>query len=213
MGGMGEVSLPAFALTVLVIAATPGPAVALILRRAGVQGFRAAIPTVLGIEAGLYMWALAVGLGLAALVTASETAFLIWRVAGALFLVYLGVMAIRSGWAMRGLPDSDPLPAIRRSDHGAFAEGVLVQLANPKAAVFLFAFYPQFLPAETLTLGSAAALGAVQVAIELPLYLLLAAVVGKATAWFSRTSVRRRLECVSGSVLVALGLRVASSDA
>jgi threonine/homoserine/homoserine lactone efflux protein len=64
-----------------------------------------------------------------------------------------------------------------------------------------------------LTLGSAAALGALQVLIELPLYLLLAAVVGKASAWFSRTVVRRRLEYISGSVLVALGVRVALTDA
>jgi threonine/homoserine/homoserine lactone efflux protein len=137
----------------------------------------------------------------------------VWRIAGALFLAYLGVRAIRTGWAMRGMRDLDPLPTVRRSGHGAFAEGLLVQLANPKAAVFLFAFYPQFLPADTLTLGSAAALGALQVLIELPLYLLLAAVVGKASAWFSRTVVRRRLEYISGSVLVALGVRVALTDA
>ncbi len=213
MAFVNTVNLPAFVVTVLVIAATPGPAIALILRRAGVGGFRAAIPTVLGVEAGLYIWALAVGLGLATLVTASETAFLIWRVAGALFLIYLGVRAIRSGWRLRGQPDLNPLPPVRRSGHGAFAEGVLVQLANPKAAIFLFAFYPQFLPAETLTLGSAATLGAIQVLIELPLYLLLAAAVGSASRWFSRTTVRRRLEYLSGTVLIALGVRVAVSDA
>jgi threonine/homoserine/homoserine lactone efflux protein len=210
---VNTVNLPAFIITVLVIAATPGPAIALILRRAGVGGFRAAVPTVLGIEVGLYIWALAVGLGLATLVTASETAFLIWRLAGALFLVYLGIRAIRSGWALRAQADVDPLPPVRRSGHGAFAEGVLVQLANPKAAVFLFAFYPQFLPADTLTLSSAATLGLVQVMIELPLYLLLAGAVGSASRWFSRTGVRRRLEYLSGSVLIALGVRVALSDA
>ncbi len=213
MAFVNTVNLPAFVVTVLVIAATPGPAIALILRRAGVGGFRAAVPTVLGIEAGLYIWALAVGLGLATLVTASETAFLIWRVAGALFLIYLGVRAIRAGWALRGKPDLDALPPVRRSGHGAFAEGVVVQLANPKAAVFLFAFYPQFLPAESLTLSSAATLGAIQVLIELPLYVLLAAAVGSASRWFSRTTVRRRLEYLSGTVLIALGVRVAVSDA
>lgn len=208
---MDAVNLPAFVVTVLVIAATPGPAMALILRRAGVGGFRAAVPTVLGVEAGLYVWALAVGLGLAALVTASETAFLVWRVAGALFLVYLGVRAIRSGWALRHAGDLDPLPPVTRSGHSAFAEGVIVQLANPKAAVFLFAFYPQFLPADALTLHSAAALGLLQVLIELPLYLALAGLVGWASAWFSQTRIRRRLEYVSGGVLVALGLRVGLS--
>jgi len=206
-------SLPAFVLTVLVIAATPGPAVALILRRAGLHGWRAALPTVVGLELGLYIWALAVGLGVAALVTASETAFLAWRIAGALFLVYLGLRAIRAGWRFRGMGELDPLPAVPRSTHGAFAEGLLVQLANPKAAVFLFALYPQFLPSEGPTLGSAAQLGLVQVAIELPLYVAFAALVGTFSAWFAQTRIRRRLEYLTGTVLVALGLRVALSRA
>lgn len=209
---METLNLPAFVLTVLVIAATPGPAIALLLRRAGLHGFRAAVPTVLGLEVGLFLWALAVGLGLATLVTASQTAFLVWRVAGALFLIYLGVRAIRSGWRLRGGVEVDPLLSPASPGHTALGQGVLVQLANPKAAVFLFAFYPQFLPANALTFRSAAALGVIQVMIELPLYLAFAALVGRASAWFSQTGVRRRLEYLSGSVLVALGLRVAVGD-
>lgn len=202
----------AFVITVLVIAATPGPAVALILRRAGLHGLRAAVPTVLGLELGLFLWALAVGAGLAALVTASQTAFLVLKVVGAGFLVFLGVRAIRQGWALRDQHGYDPLPLVAPSSRGAFMEGLIVQLANPKAAIFLFAFYPQFLPADTLTLGSAATLGLLQVAIELPLYIGLAALVGSARTWFTQTRVRRRLEYTSGAVLVALGLRVAVGE-
>lgn len=208
---MTAANLPAFVLTVLVIAGTPGPAVALILRRAGLHGWRAAVPTVLGLELGLFIWVLAVGLGLAALVTASQTAFLVWRVVGALFLVYLGIRAIRSGWRMRTLGEYDPLPAVPRSTHGAFAEALLVQLANPKLAVFLFALYPQFLPGTGPTLGAAAQLGALQIVIETPLYLAFAGLVGAFSAWFSRTRVRRRLEYVTGAVFIALGVRVAVS--
>lgn len=203
-------ALPAFLLAVVVIAASPGPAVVLILQRAGAHGFRAAIPTVLGIEAGLFLWALAAGTGMAALVAASETAFLVLRVAGAIFLVYLGVKAIRSGWRLRGRDDAEPLPKVDApKGHRAFAEGLIVQLANPKAAVFLFAFYPQFVPAEGPVLLTTVTLGAIQVSLETILYLGLAFAVGSASAWFSRTSVRRRLDYVSGSVLIALGARVA----
>jgi threonine/homoserine/homoserine lactone efflux protein len=203
-------ALPAFLLAVVVIAASPGPAVVLILQRAGAHGFRAAIPTVLGIEAGLFLWALAAGTGMAALVAASETAFLILRVAGAIFLVYLGVKAIRSGWRLRGRDDAEPLPKVDApKGHRAFAEGLIVQLANPKAAVFLFAFYPQFVPAEGPVLLTTVTLGAIQVSLETILYLGLAFAVGSASAWFSRTSVRRRLDYVSGAVLIALGARVA----
>ena len=203
-------ALPAFLLAVVVIAASPGPAVVLILQRAGAHGFRAAIPTVLGIEAGLFLWALAAGTGMAALVAASETAFLVLRVVGAIFLVYLGVKAIRSGWRLRGRDDAEPLPKVDApKGHRAFAEGLIVQLANPKAAVFLFAFYPQFVPAEGPVLLTTVTLGAIQVLLETILYLGLAFAVGSASAWFSRTSVRRRLDYVSGSVLIALGARVA----
>ena len=203
-------SLPAFLLAVLIIAASPGPAIVLILQRAGAHGFRAAVPTVLGLELGLFVWALAAGTGMAALVAASETAFLVLRVAGAIFLAYLGVRAIRSGWRLRGRDDTDPLPRVEPpKGHRAFAEGLLVQLANPKAAVFLFAFYPQFVPADGPVLAATVALGLIQVSFETVLYLALAAVVGRAAAWFSRTRVRRRLDYASGVVLLALGARVA----
>ena len=210
---MTAANLPAFALTVLVIAATPGPAVALILRRAGVHGWRAAVPTIAGLELGLFIWVVGVGLGLTVLITASQTAFLIWRVVGALFLIYLGIRAIRAGWRLRGMGEYDPLPAVRRSSHGAFGEGLLVQLANPKLAAFLFALYPQFLPSTGPTLSAAAWLGALQIVIETPLYLAFAGLVGALRAWFSQTRVRRRLDYVTGTILVALGVRVALSKA
>jgi threonine/homoserine/homoserine lactone efflux protein len=94
--------LPAFFLAVLLISASPGPAMALILRRAALRGFRRTVPVVLGLEVGLYAWALLAAAGVAALVAASE---------------------VGGGWR-------------------AFGEGVAVQLANPKAAVFMVAFFP-----------------------------------------------------------------------
>lgn len=204
-------SLPAFLLAVLVIAASPGPAMALIFQRAGLHGFRAAIPTVLGIEVGLFIWALAAGAGLAALVAASEIAFWILRVVGAGFLIYLGVKSIRAGWRLRGGTGVDalPTPPSPRSHGGAFFEAVVVQLANPKAAFFLLAFYPQFLPADGPVLPATVQLGLIQVSVETVLYLGLAAAVGSASAWFSQTKIRRRLDYASGAVLIALGLRVA----
>src|SRR6476469_749870 len=92
--GMEVVSaLPAFVLAVLLISASPGPAMALIFRRAALRGWRAAVPTVLGLELGLYCWALFAGAGFAALVAASEVAYLVLRVVGAVVLLYLGFRA------------------------------------------------------------------------------------------------------------------------
>ena len=210
-------SLPAFVLAVVLISATPGPAMALILRRSALRGFGAAVPTVLGLELGLYLWALAAAAGFAALVAASETAYLALRVVGALVLVYLGARSLRSAWRERrhgpGMPQTVGSTADaekgRPGAARAFGEGLLVQLANPKAAVFMIAFYPQFVPAEAPLFATTAALALLQVAIETALYLGLAAGVARTGAWFRRPVVRRRMEALSGGVLIALGARVA----
>jgi threonine/homoserine/homoserine lactone efflux protein len=208
-------SLPAFVLAVLLISASPGPAMALIFRRAALRGLRGAVPTVLGLELGLYVWALFAGAGFAALVAASEVAYLVLRVVGAAVLLVLGFRALRAAWRDGGLPDEagEPLPtAGRRRWWGAFGEGVVVQLANPKAAVFMIAFYPQFVPADGPVFATTALLGLLQITLETGLYLALAAGVARAGSWFRRPRIRRRLEAVSGTVLLGLGLRVATSS-
>lgn len=221
------VMLPAFVVAVVLISASPGPAVALILRRAALRGLRASVPTVFGLELGLYLWALAAAGGFAALVAASQTAYVVLRVVGAAVLLYLGVRALRAAWAARAMPTVEPVeeppttrsdatqgggPAGRRGDLRAFSEGLVVQLANPKAAVFMLAFYPQFVPADRPLFTTTALLALLQVLIETALYLSLAAGVARAGAWFRRPRVRARVELLSGSVLVGLGLRVAASS-
>ncbi len=193
---------------------------ALILRRAALRGWRGAVPTILGLEAGLYLWALAAAAGFAALVAASEAAYLVLRVGGAVVLVVLGVKAWLAAWRPPepGPADQQSAPGDDASAHGsrrrwlgAFAEGGAVQLANPKAALFMLAFYPQFVPADRPLFATTAALALFQVVLETVLYLGLAMVVGRARQWFSRPVVRRRLEAISGTVLVGLGVRVAAT--
>ena len=86
----------------------------------------------------------------------------------------------------------------------------MVQLANPKAAVFMIAFYPQFVPPEGPVFVTTALLGLLQITIETCLYLALAAGVARAGTWFRRPRIRRRLDAVSGTVLVGLGVRIAA---
>jgi threonine/homoserine/homoserine lactone efflux protein len=187
---------------------------ALILRRAALHGLSGAVPTVLGLELGLYLWALAAAAGLAALVAASEVAFIVLRVVGAVVLLYLGVRMWRAAWRSRTAGQLDEA-AVARTGGGwakAFGEGVLVMLANPKAAAFMIAFYPQFVPAGRPLFATTALLAVVQVAVEIVLYLTLAAAVGRAGAWFRRPAVRRRLDAIGGTVLVTLGLRMATEN-
>ena len=200
--------LPAFLLAIVVISAVPGPAIALLIRRCSVGGFRAGVPIVLGLESGLYLWILAAGAGLAALVATSEVAFTILRVVGAAILLYLAVQAFRS--ARRGAVAELETPHVL--PRNGFVLGLATNAANPKAAVFTFAFYPQFIPRGYPLLPTAAALGLLQVALETVLYLGFAALVGRARGWFTRSRVRRRLDALCGGVLLALGLRVAAES-
>jgi len=171
---------------------------------------------VLGLEAGLYVWALAAAAGFAALVAASEVAFLVLRVVGAAFLLFLGTRALlaarRGGDAGGGAATSvAPEPPTGRTWARAFGEGALVQLANPKAAVLMLALYPQFVPPDRPLFLTTSLLALLQVTIETAIYLGLAAGVGRAGAWFRRPHIRRRVDTVTGTVLVGLGLRVAAA--
>ncbi|MGI5128240.1 LysE family translocator [Pseudonocardia sp. CA-107938] len=204
-------SLPSFLVAVLLISASPGPAMALILRRAALHGFRAAVPTVVGLEAGLFAWAMLAAAGFAALVAASETAFVVLRAVGAAVLVVLGVKA----WlgVLRGLPVApEGAASPPRAWWRSVAEAVAVSLANPKAAVFMVAFYPQFVPADRPLFATTALFASAQVALETALYLALSAGVARAGGWFRRSTIRRRLDALSGAVLVGLGVRMAASS-
>jgi threonine/homoserine/homoserine lactone efflux protein len=145
-----------FALASAALVAVPGPAVLYIVTRGVAHGRRGAILSMLGIEAGNFVQVLAATAGLAAVVASSATAFSIVKYAGAAYLVVLGIRAIREGGAVF----SGIQPA-GRSDRRLFSEGLLVGTLNPKLAIFLLAFLPQFIdPAagpvwlQTLVLGS-----------------------------------------------------------
>jgi threonine/homoserine/homoserine lactone efflux protein len=200
--------LPAFFAAVLLISAAPGPAVALLVRRAATRGFEATVPVVVGLELGLYFWIVAAGAGLAALVAASDTAYLVLRIGGGAFLVLLGLRAWRE--AVRGGAEAAAPPdGSRRS---GFLLGVVTNLANPKAAVFTFAFYPQFIPHGYDLLPTAALLGVLQISFELCLYCAFVAGVARTRGWFLRRRTRRILDALSGSALLGLGARVAAES-
>ena len=215
--------LPAFLLAVLAISAVPGPAMALILRRAAVYGGRATVPLVLGLEAALFIWALAAALGLAALVAVSEVAYTVLRVAGAAVLVVLGLLALRSAWRARreartsvadGAPTTDAIsetPGRGLSARRAFAEGLVTNLANPKAAVFMVAFFPQFIPRGYPVLPTTVVLATLQITVETVLYSSLAFGVGHARHLVDRPSVRAGIDAISGTILLGLGLKIATT--
>ncbi|MBE7191440.1 MAG: LysE family translocator [Gordonia polyisoprenivorans] len=215
--------LPGFVLAVVLITATPGPAFALVVQRTAVRGLPHGLATLTGTGLGLYTWVLLVASGLA-VVAASEIGFVILKVVGVIVLAWFALRAFSSWWQLRSEPPAESTgaapTATSRTTRAPFrtpqairaiGEGFTVQMANPKAAIFLLALYPQFVPPTMPLFETAAILGVVQVAIESSLYIALALGVHRAGDWFRRSVVRRRLEAATGTVLLCLGVRLAFS--
>jgi threonine/homoserine/homoserine lactone efflux protein len=203
---MPATSLLPFVAAVVLMWLSPGPALTVLLRTATLRGLSHAVATTVGLEIGLYFWAIAAAAGAAALVAASEVAFVVLRVGGAVVLILLGIKAWRSASRAHG---REPSLTGQGGRSKAFGNGLLVQLANPKTATLLIAFYPQFVPSGRPLLATTAELALLQVMIESVLYLAVAIAVSRAGDWFRRPAIRRRLEAVSGTVLIGLGIRVA----
>jgi threonine/homoserine/homoserine lactone efflux protein len=204
-------TLIAFAGAAAVVALVPGPSTAIIVRQSVTAGRRAGVAAMLGNECGVVLWGLAAAFGLSALLLASTIAYDAMRIVGAVFLVTLGARAL---WRSRrpAAPAADEAPVRAGSRWRAFRLGLLTNFANPKAGVFAVSFLPQFVPAGASVLPVLIALSLVWALIDMVWYLALIWLAGRAGRAFGRPSVRRRLEQVSGVVLVGLGLRLAAES-
>jgi threonine/homoserine/homoserine lactone efflux protein len=180
----------------------PGPATALVVRSAAVHGRREAFQTVLGNSTGILGWALASVLGISALVAASETAFFALKVVGAIVLVYLGAQALRGGKA------AGEGGRVRIAG-SPFGQGLLTSGANPKLAVFFVALFPQFVPAHAPVLPWTLAMAAILIAVDLVYFTALAWVVSRAKRAVVGSRLARRVEALTGAVMIGLGVRVA----
>jgi threonine/homoserine/homoserine lactone efflux protein len=196
-----------FAGASLALLAIPGPAVIYVVTRSLDQGRPAGIVSMLGVETGTFAYALAAAAGLSGLIAASATAFTVVKYAGAAYLLYLGVRKLLE----RQHPGD--LPVTGRSR--LYLNGLLVQLLNPKIAIFFVAFLPQFV-------NSSRGPVAVQMLVLGTLFTLLAvlsdgayAVLAGAAGGWLRTSRRARgsLAKVSGGVYIGLGVTAALSGA
>ena len=193
-------SLAAFVGVAVVVTVTPGPATALVVRSTLRGGRRAAFSTTLGNSVGVLFWGVASAVGISALVAASQIAFLVLKVTGAAVLVVLGVQA----WRRRRQVDGHR-PATRR----AFRDGVVTSLANPKLAVFFVALFPQFLSGGHSTLSKGVLMACLIVALDLVWYSALALIVARARHALAGGRWTRRIERVTGGVMIGLGLRLA----
>jgi threonine/homoserine/homoserine lactone efflux protein len=201
-----DIAWPIFVAASLVLIVTPGQDMVLVMSRSIAQGPAAGVATAAGVAFGLVGHTVLATLGLGAILRASDGLFVALKLAGAAYLVWLGVSMLRS--ASHAL---DPARAAPRPPWRLFADGALSNVSNPKIAVFYIAFLPQFVPLRAADpTGSVFALGLAFAALTF----VVKAPVGLGAGWLSawlraRPGVLRWLYRGSGAVLVGLGLRLA----
>ncbi len=197
--------LAAFLLVAAVVIVTPGQDTALTIRNTLVGARRGGVATAAGVAAGQAVWTLATCVGLAAVVAASEPLFRAVKLAGAAYLVLLGLQSVVHAVRTRTAAPEREASAV--GARRALRQGLLSNVANPKMAVFFTSLLPQF---GGESFGALLAFGLVFCTMTFAWLAAYALVVGKAGNVLRRPRVRRALDAAVGAVLVALGLRLAA---
>jgi RhtB (resistance to homoserine/threonine) family protein len=192
-----------------IVIVVPGPDTAVVTKNVLLHGRRAAFGTSLGVSAGLSVWTLAAAVGVASVVRASAVAFTALKLIGALYLIWLGLQALRAaGHTESGTgPSTSNRPSMGAL--GGFRQGLLSDLANPKIGIFFTSLLPQFVDPGHSVLLPFLALGGVFVVMTvlwLSAYCLIAA---RAAKTLQRPRVRAAMDRITGTVLIALGVRLA----
>jgi threonine/homoserine/homoserine lactone efflux protein len=205
--------LLAFVVACAIVIAVPGPSVVFAIGRALAAGRRRALCSVVGNAVGIGVQVLAVGAGLGAVLERSAAAFTVVKLAGAAYLVVLGVTAIRHRHRTAAALTTPAAPAALPGWWRSLLDGVVVGLLNPKSALFLVAFLPQFLDPHAATGPQVVVLGVVMTSIGLAFDSVWALSAGTARAWFARSP--RRLAVLGGAggvAMIGLGAGLATTS-
>ena len=194
--------IAAFLAVSALVIVTPGQDTALTVRNTLLGGRAAGVLTALGVAAGQATWTIATGIGVGAVLVASQPAFLALRIAGGAYLVVLGVQALWSAVRPKPVPLERPV----RPRGRAFRQGLLSNLGNPKMLVFFTSLLPQF----AHTAPGLIALGLVFCSLTAAWLCGYAFAVARAGEALRGGRLRRALDALTGCVLVALGLRLAA---
>jgi threonine/homoserine/homoserine lactone efflux protein len=207
-------SLPAFLVVAIVVIVTPGPDTALTIRNTLLGGRRGGVFTGVGVAAGQATWTISTSAGIAALVVASEPVFLAVKYAGGVYLVFLGLQALRAAARDGGVRAGGVRAeaALALSPLVALRQGLISNLTNPKMIAFFPALLPQFAPRGHGAFVVLLSLGLLFSTMTLVWLSGYAVVVAKAGDFIRRRAVRRTLEALTGLVLIGLGLRLATES-
>jgi threonine/homoserine/homoserine lactone efflux protein len=202
-------ALLAFTAASILIVLLPGPDTLAVVRGLLRGGRRQSTLTAVGVLSGLAVWVVAAAFGLSAVLRASHAGYTALRVAGAVYLVWLGAQSLRA----RLLVDSDTVvpPSRRRALLGSgFGAGLATDLLNPKVGVFFVSFLPGFVPTGHSVATMSLLFGAIFITETALYFAVLIGLATRVTAWMTNARIRRRLDRVTGFVLIAFGLRLAT---
>jgi len=198
-----------FMTAAIVLLVIPGPAVLYIVARSVDQGRKAGLASACGIATGGLVHVLAAALGLSALLASSAIAYSVVKYAGAAYLIYLGIRKLREQSAA-----ADEVKHVEPSSlRHIYAQGIVVQVLNPKTAIFFFAFLPQFVdPTRGPVTLQFLALGMLFSVMAFTSDSLWALTAGSAAGWLQRNrTLLRHQKYVAGTVYIGLGLATAAS--
>ncbi len=193
----------------IVITIVPGADMALVTRQVVMRGRRAAQVTVFGNITGIVVHATALAAGLSALIVASATAYTAVKLAGAAYLVYLGVQSLRHARRTRREQGGLAAEPVRAPRGNPFLQGLISTVLNPKPALFFLSYLPQFIDRSHPIVFQLALLAGIHVVVGLVWLTAYASLVSRLQGALARPRVKAALERASGVVLVALGVRVA----
>jgi threonine/homoserine/homoserine lactone efflux protein len=206
-----EIALAFLGISALVIV-TPGQDTVLTIRNTLLGGRPGGTFTAIGVALGQAIWTLAASAGVTAVLLASEPAFAAVRLAGAAFLIYLGAQALAAAIRGGAWMSVEPTRAKHLAPITALRQGLISNLGNPKMAVFFTSLLPQFVPAGPTAFPAMLGLGLVFCCMTLGWLSVYAMLVARAGDVLGRRVVRRALDGVVGTVLVAFGVRLASQQ-
>ncbi len=202
---MLDARFAAFVLVAALLIGTPGPDTALTVRNAIRGGVRSAFATAWGVGAGSAVWAFGSVLGIGALLAASETAFTVFKVVGAAYLVYLGIRSLREA-GRKGA--QEPVPTAGTRDDHPLLQGLFNNLLNPKAAAIFLTAFPQFIQPGDSLFRLLAMLAVYEVMVVGWLH-VVGLIVSRVGRLVGASALWKRLNAVAGVVLIGLGVHLA----
>lgn len=206
----GIETLLVFTAAAMILNLSPGPSNFFVMACSIAQGPRAGVVSAFGLATGAMVHVAGAALGVSAVFSYSAEAYVVLKYAGAAYLIWLGIQQFRAASAVPDTPEARPAKSTRR----ILRDGIMVEILNPKTALFFLALLPQFVdPAIGSVTLQLIVLGMITVATAIPCDLMVAFGSARIARMFlSNPTYQRTMDRLSGGILVVLGLFVATSE-